>query len=143
VPGPRVRGGREETLVFVSTTLLAAVKQEHVQIVQLAERWLIAGRYDLLDQEESGVAGHGTPTVPEDRDAPFVVPVVDDPRQDVDVAAARDHLEEVAAHDLASARDAGAGEVVAGGGDDAGTVEQDAARLGGGSEDRGQERSGP
>src|SRR5262249_15306792 len=89
------------------------------------------------------VTGHGATTVFEDRDAVLVVPVVYDPGQDVDVASARDRLEEVAGHELASPCDARLGEEISGGSDYAGPVEQDAARRRCGSEDRGEERARP
>ena len=59
-----------------------------------------------LDHEQARLGAHRRAAAAQDREAPFVVPVVDDALDDVGVGARRHRLEEVAAHELEPAEQA-------------------------------------
>src|SRR5262249_14689244 len=71
----------------------------------------VRGDY-VLDDQDATIWGQPLCTEPEQRRARLVAPVVDDVFHHVGVAAPRDGLEAVAAHDLAALFDAPPGEEI-------------------------------
>src|SRR5262245_56256679 len=81
-----------------------------------------------IEDNETTRAGHGCPHGAQDPGRVRVVPVMDDPLQNVRVATRRDELEEAPADKLAPVGHATLGEEGARGLDDAREVDQDASR---------------
>src|SRR6202011_4704280 len=79
--------------------LAAAEEGEHQQVEPLGTAWLVAGWDDRLEEEQTGTRGCCCMDGAQDRCGSLVVPVVEDCRQDVDVAF-RNALEEAALLEL-------------------------------------------
>src|SRR5437762_4975002 len=90
---------REERAVLGRGALAAARPEQHVQVAEhdaLRVGALVdALRDDPLDEQQPPVPRHGATAAPEDGDAVLVVPVVDDPLEDVGVARSEEHTSEL------------------------------------------------
>ena len=79
--------GRQQRFVFAGGAFLAAGDRQHHHVDQLAEVRRIALRQHELDDEKLGARLHGLAAVAKNRQTLIFVPVVDDVRQDIRVAA--------------------------------------------------------
>src|SRR2546428_13281794 len=86
----REAGTGEERAVLDGRPLVAPGEHQHLQVGEqdtLGVRAPVdAFRNDPLDEQESPVPRHRAMAVPQDREATLVVPVVDDPLEEVGVA---------------------------------------------------------
>src|SRR3989442_1710013 len=104
-------GHAEQGPVLRFGALAPAGQDQHVEVGEedsLVELGLLHTlRHDALDEEQRTIRAHRPATVREDRHAALVVPVVDDPLEEIDIPAWRDRLEEAPGHQRYAARDAG------------------------------------
>ena len=89
-------------MVFRCGAFAAAGVGEHVDVPLQGEGRLAAGRYDTLDDEQLAVRCHGLAAALQQLQALLVFPVVQDARQQVDIASGRNGGEEVATDHLAA-----------------------------------------
>src|SRR3954452_194823 len=95
---PEAAGG-EQLDELLARPLAAAGADEHVQVDELPLGPLVRRRDHALDHEHRRVV---PPHDAQDLRRLLVLPVVEDPLQQVGVAARRDRVEEAAARDLAA-----------------------------------------
>src|SRR5581483_4724704 len=126
-PLQREAGPGEEVAVLGLRALASLEAAHDPEVQDLAQVRLVPLREDELAQQEKAVRSHRPPAVLEEREGPRLVPVVDDPGQDVGVATGGDLGEEVAADCLAPIEKVGLGQGLAADLGDVGLVEEDAA----------------
>ena len=103
-------GGRQEPAVLLLSTFAAADAGEHEDVERLRPLRLVAGVHEALEDDELRRRAHRGAARLHDAERIVVVPVVQHVREEVDVAAFRDPLEEAPALDLAPVSDAGCGD---------------------------------
>src|SRR2546425_2650033 len=88
--------------IFSLCPLAAPGHHEHIQIHELVKERLIAERYDRFDDAQPAVRPHRAVAVLENRNAAFIVRIVNDPLENVGVASLWDLFKKVASHKVTS-----------------------------------------
>src|SRR5215831_12837716 len=88
----------EEGAIFGLGALAPPSSDQHFEIAQFRNGRLVASRDQRLDDQQLTLLLHGPMTVLEDRDRPGIVPVVDNPPEQVRVTARWHRRKEVPCH---------------------------------------------
>ena len=118
----------EQRAIFTNGPLASAQHDEHVQVDPLAEEWLLPLREHQFYHQELSVRWYRPAAMSQDCNAAFVVPIVQDLRQQIGIAARRNLNKEIAADDRAAIRHTSRREMLRGGSGHVRLIEQDPSR---------------